>query len=515
MSEPWKVLIVDDEMLIRQGVINYINWDDEGFQIIGEAGNGNEALQLMEQNLPHIILTDVVMPGMDGIELVKRVKEKYPAIEIVVLSSFENFEYVRSTFQSGVADYILKPKLNGEELLKTLHRIVPSELEDSGTKQNPDSIEEILQKGIKGYTSMNNSALVEAFPFSQYSIVAVWREDKDNQLSDKEIINYFQEHIENLEIFWIPIYESGAAYILNFEPALLKTIKQVVATLAEQYNNADMNTRWMMIRPFPSISKLKEVYEEDLLVMANYYFYLSDRKLLLYDELPKIEDDHKHFELSQFIDFFKHKQFTVAIHYLTEHVQALGSNYTKDTYEFKSWLENIVFNIIVLLGNMKYDSAELESKKYDYFTEINEAKNASSALFYFLDFVSEVKKIVLSDEETLPTNMQLLLQYIEEHYAEPLSLKTLSNHFHFNASYLSSYFSSHYPEGFSEYLNHVRINKAKTILKSSTAQIATVSEQVGYSDQSYFSKVFKRLEGKSPGNYRKEVQMPVTCRSLS
>ncbi|GAE92218.1 DNA-binding response regulator [Gracilibacillus boraciitolerans JCM 21714] len=127
MQEFYKVLIVDDEMLIRQGIINYIEWENEGYKIIGEASNGEEAMQLMASDHPHILITDIVMPGMDGIELVKNVKEFYPETEIIVLSSFENFDYVKQTFQNGVADYILKPKLNTEELLQTLNRVTQSQ----------------------------------------------------------------------------------------------------------------------------------------------------------------------------------------------------------------------------------------------------------------------------------------------------------------------------------------------------------------------------------------------------
>ncbi|MBD1382891.1 response regulator [Bacillus sp. IB182487] len=104
-NELCRTIIADDEILIRQGIKHYINWEEEGFQIVGEASNGQEALELIESTNPHIILTDIVMPIMDGEQLTKIVKSKYPHIEIIILSSFGEFEYVRSTFQSGVIDY--------------------------------------------------------------------------------------------------------------------------------------------------------------------------------------------------------------------------------------------------------------------------------------------------------------------------------------------------------------------------------------------------------------------------
>ena len=115
-----KVLIVDDELLIRQGIKHSLNWEKEGFQIIGEAANGEEALDLIETLQPHIVITDMVMPVMDGVELTKAIKEHYPQIEIIILSSFGDFDYVRSTFQLGISDYILKPQLEGADLLNAL-----------------------------------------------------------------------------------------------------------------------------------------------------------------------------------------------------------------------------------------------------------------------------------------------------------------------------------------------------------------------------------------------------------
>lgn len=122
MNPICKVLIVDDEILVRQGIKYVLDWEQEGFQIVGEAANGREALNSLQTLQPHIIITDIVMPVMDGEELTRLVKRDYPATEVIVLSSFSEFHYVRSTFQHGVADYILKPKLEAGALLQVLKR---------------------------------------------------------------------------------------------------------------------------------------------------------------------------------------------------------------------------------------------------------------------------------------------------------------------------------------------------------------------------------------------------------
>ncbi|MCP3028588.1 response regulator transcription factor [Halobacillus sp. A5] len=498
MSGLYRVLVVDDEMLIRQGVINYIDWVEEGFQIVGEASNGNEALRLIEELRPHLVITDVVMPGMDGIELVRVVKEKHPEIEIVVLSSFEDFEYVRSTFQSGVADYILKPKLNGGELIKTLRKVMPESRRSNGVAQSAPSMEELLQKSLAGYSlTAGEEQLVKGFAFNHYSLIAVC----GSQNPDFLRMEMFDERA--IDAFFIPSNVSGTMFVLiNFDREKLQLVKRGITELGE----AEKHSRWLMSVPFTSIYELKRVYEDHLLKMKDYLFYLTDEKVLIYDALPQVPEAEKPFDLGRFLDLIKQKKFEAAIPSLTEHVDVLMRNYTKDIFEFKSWLENILFNVIVLLGNMNYDVDELEMKKYEYFAEINEAAYAKDAVAIFHTFIEDVKRIVLvEDNKSCPADMKRLLQYIEEHYTEPLSLTTLSETFHFNPSYLSSYFSTHLNIGFSDYLNQVRIVKAKYILETSQASVSMVSEMVGYSDPSYFCKVFKRMEGSSPGNYRKQT----------
>ena len=124
MDNLCKILIVDDEYLLRQGIKHLVDWNKEGFNIVGEASNGKEALELIEKFKPHIIISDVVMPVMNGVDLAKITKTIYPEIQIVILSSHSDFNYVKDTFKLGIVnDYILKPKLNPEELVLLLKNI--------------------------------------------------------------------------------------------------------------------------------------------------------------------------------------------------------------------------------------------------------------------------------------------------------------------------------------------------------------------------------------------------------
>lgn len=123
MGEYCRILIVDDEYIMRRGIRYMIDWEEQGFQIVGEASNGKEALDLMLELKPHIVFCDIAMPVMDGIDFVRVAHKKYPDVQILILSGYDKFEYVRQALINGAVDYILKPTLNPEELCKILGKM--------------------------------------------------------------------------------------------------------------------------------------------------------------------------------------------------------------------------------------------------------------------------------------------------------------------------------------------------------------------------------------------------------
>ncbi|MCJ8008836.1 response regulator [Lederbergia wuyishanensis] len=500
-QEHCKVLIVDDEVLIRQGIKHYINWEQEGFTIVGEASNGSEALQLIEQEQPHIVITDMVMPIMDGEKLTKEIKEHYPDIEVIILSSFSDFEYVRSTFQSGVADYILKPKLEGPELLKTLQRVVKNipNFKLSRTDSTVNSIEDLIHHLMTGYEVNYDHQLVkEVFPKKYFCLIGADATEYDlNHSQIDSILNML------VDIACYPVLKeaTGFTYLLNIE-------KSDLTTIINKLEDVTANVDWTLSEPFIALQDIKNQFQESLQTLRKYRFYFPNFTVLTYDQLPKLSDEQKKFDLNYFIDVFKKRDFEDAFEYLNDYVECLSRQYAKDENEFKSFLGNIIFNTTILLENLHFKSESLQQEKYHHFSMINDAKDVVETTKYFHSYLNEVKAIIHQEiKEPSQSNMQKLLDYIDQYYAEPISLSSLAEHFHFNPSYLSSYFSTHHSIGFNEYLTHIRIEKAKEYLQNQKISISEISGLVGYSDHSYFCKVFKKMTGMSPSKYRKSTSL--------
>lgn len=192
MNRLCKVLIVDDEFLVRQGIKHHMNWEAEGFNIVGEASNGEEGLRQVELLKPDIVITDIVMPVMDGETFVRTLKAGYPHIEVIVLADFSEFEYVRSTLRHGAADYILKPKLDTNELLEVLRRTAGKIPE---LKYEPSHegwrLGRLMEKMLSGFTLDEDEEMPtirESFPLGAFRLLAFQPADRSMKNQDHEQI---------------------------------------------------------------------------------------------------------------------------------------------------------------------------------------------------------------------------------------------------------------------------------------------------------------------------------------
>ncbi|MBW4083090.1 response regulator transcription factor [Paenibacillus sp. S150] len=514
MNELCRVLIVDDEILVRQGIKYVLDWEREGFQIVGEASNGQEALGALHTLKPHILITDIVMPVMDGEELTRIVKRDYPAMEVIVLSSFSEFDYVRSTFQNGVADYILKPRLAAGALLQVLQKTrdrIPALQAKPAFKEQRQSPESLLSRLISGYELQAEDAgfLAQQFPHGQFCFLGCGYagtlphgEQPAEPPFRTAIAEALSRRLPGMVQLLIPAAGQNRLLLINLEAAQWGEAVLALQELARTYAGNEPGLRFSLSRAFGGISGAAAVYQDSYLKLQQYRFYFPGEVLLVHDELPPLAAEPPKFNLGQFTEQLKRLQLEEAFAELRRHVAELRSYYDNDVFQYKSFLGNIIFNVTNQFGHIK----ALEDEKYDLFRSIDEAPHAEAAaglLDAFLDRVME-ESFLAAPAAGSHANMKKLLEYIEEHYAEPLSLTELARHFHFNPSYLSSLFTAHNQEGFKEHLNTVRTDRAAELLRAGEAPISEISSMVGYGDHSYFCKVFKKYTGLSPSGYRRQ-----------
>lgn len=506
-GELYRILVVDDEILVRQGIKHILNWEQDGFQIVGEASNGKEALELIEKLRPHIVMTDIVMPVMDGEELTRLIKHSWPEIEVIVLSSFSEFDYVRSTFQSGVSDYILKPHLETGMLLEVLRKTaakLPTLSVGKLTEGYTVSMHRILEKLLARYEiEIDRAAITEWFPNPYFYLLG----SSGDQLILDELKALFPRMIA-VELPSGPIagYPELSAYVLNVDEEGRKALPLKLKVLHPASMTEEGELKWVLSDSFHPLDQLGSIYHDSWLKLLQYRFFLPSTAVLIPSELPKTEEA-KEFSLHSFMEHVRRLQLQEGFQELERFISRHACSYKAEVFEFKSLIGNILFNVIHMLGSLNLDVAVLDEAKYAYFKAIDEARHVSDITSLLEEFRHQAEECVQAAQNALHTgnpSMKLLLDYIEEHYTEPISLTEMARHFHFNPSYLSSFFAAHHHEGFKEHLNRVRIDKAADLLRQGDIPISEISSRVGYGDHSYFCKVFKKSTGLSPTQYRRQ-----------
>ncbi len=498
-----KVLIIEDEFITRQGLKYMIEWEKEGFQIVGEGSNGQEGLDLVERLAPHIVLVDIVMPIIDGLEFSEIISRKYPSIKIIVISSHDKFEYVRTALTNGATDYILKPTLNPKSLLGTLKTTATKIPSLSLAKQEmPFAIK--LEKFLLGYDdTLDTTEVLGIFNKTLYRLLAIDLKtvpniNKENTLSIKSLIEtHFleSEKFANLTVF---LNESIVCVVLNYELDNEKFLIKECKELAEKVRGMYQGTFFVVSRHFLSIKEIKKYFESDIRQELGNGFYYAETPILIIEKEKKESKINK-FSFDTFSSFLSKGYYRNDFELFKEYTFYMLEN-QKDPYKLTNISKNLLYNYLTEIEKIFENSEDLRS---EYFYKIDKCINSKdyinicNEMFAVLDLHLK-EKVEIEDYRIIE-----IKDYVERHYSEQLELSDIANNFNFSYSYLSAYFSQMSKEGFSEYLNKVRIDKACDRLIKTDTSIATIGTSVGYSDHSYFCRVFKKVTGETPSNYRK------------
>ena len=503
-----KILIIDDELLLRNGIKYLCNWEENGFTIAGEASNGLEALHMIAEIQPDIILTDIIMSVMDGIEFTKKLKEQYPWIHIIVLSSYDDFEYVKSLFKLGVADYLLKPALDKDELLALMNRLRSAspgirshasaaqtlkELLHGGTLCCPDALQRFrdahtdfletepyllltgkILSDISFYTFEKKIAPEIAGQFAPHSHAFC--------ISDEGYLCILLQTVpENKDL--VPALSTALVTMLE-----RKTGRKMIFTLSEPYNDLSCTlTRY-----------------KDCIRLLEYSFYFPERELLYPEDIKASALPFPQQEYQKNLDPL---YLPGVRHLLRQYVRRTVESPSTEVFVFKKQIESALYSLILALTMAGFDTSGINMEKVKYFKMIDKAPDYAVLDKILDDFFLLVNNLV--QRETARRDLDLFYQiksYIADNCNQDLKLSDIAQAFHLNYTYLSTLFYQKTNEHFSDYLNKVRIEKARHLLQTQKLSIAQVSEQAGFINQGYFSKIFKKYTEMSPREYQKIYQ---------
>lgn len=348
----------------------------EGFQIVGEATNGQEGLDLIEKLEPDIVLADIVMPVLDGIEFSQILKQKYPGIQLIILSSYDKFEYVKSTLLNGASDYILKPTLNPEILLKTLQKAARNIPGLTLRKEKELSPRVMLERFLMGYRDRLDEVLfVNTFPHSLYRVAgidlrALQEGQKPRIVKFSDMAEEYFERQTEYEMLSVLIEEEILCMVFNFRVRDEERVLRDMQGFADKMNSIFDRVFFVMGDSFSGIQGIRKSYQKEIRPNLGMKFYYPGTAMLLSSQV-KITAEETRFAFEDYSSALMRRQYGRALEMFREYTFLLCEA-KADVYRLKNLTKNLFYNYLIEMEKCQVD---IGTMKRAYFSSIDKAEN--------------------------------------------------------------------------------------------------------------------------------------------
>lgn len=518
-----KIMLVDDDEIIREGMKKIILKAGRSWEVAAEAGDGEIALQrLAEQSDIDLLITDVRMPIMDGIELIKRVRETNEKIKIIVLSGYDEFSYVRKAFINGAQDYLLKP-FQKQELISRIEKVEAELLEDAETEQHSKRnknilIADVISHMIKGNKDEVSKDILELealgvkTDYSYYQVFAIRADQYYKQYPD--IWQYQKQLNEDAsQIFDFLHKREGfecCCYINEQEIIILlfcnskeqgedisKKIYDVLNGRGETYTDT-----LGISNVHSDLSEAGNTYQEaEEAVLSR--FYLGQKRIIHYNEIAgKCVDIQYDLEptVSQLVHYIEMCDY-INTKKIVEQL-FLDLSYSKPD-KFRKYMHNFIEMLIMRVKDFENVLLVFGQDYQFYIDNLNTYRELKT---YVSSILKEMIEYIKSEKEKKSKRrVELAKIYMEEHYHEPITLNDIADYVELNASYFSNLFKAEVGMNFSEYLLNIRMEEAKKLLRDPKIKVYEIGNMIGYEDAVSFGRAFKKKLGMSPKEYRNSV----------
>lgn len=516
----YKVLIVDDEEFIRNGLSCIMDWEEEGFEVCGDAANGETALQMIRQLQPDLVLMDIRMPKITGLEVVKHCYEQEIPCKFIIISGFSDFKYAQEAIRYGVENYLTKP-IDEDELLVAV-RQVKAVLDEKYRKMY--HLEHIRQKAKDAILhdilvgSPDLEALLQDNDIDQleltadaYQIVIYENFSKSNETltynfadllrvtnRGEHTFNHFVENQRNI------ILLKGDYALSRFKDFL----NHYQGSNPPQ-KGSPMDTLFLAYgQPVTSLMDVHLSYQDALTLIQRRFFCIQGQHTLGYDELPDVKANTKHITpeylkettdyLVGYLQTFNRNNVAKTLYQLEEYLYNVDNNIS----EVKLFLTDLYLQVKERMSIL-YPNSSIPFSGNSVVINIIESKHY---MYEIIKFLSEQFEMVMNATGNPSRNNIIddILYYIEHNYQNNIKLETIAPLFGYNSAYLGKIFNKTVGENFNSYIDHMRIEHSKEMLLNNAYKVYEIAEKVGYRNVDYFHKKFRKYVGESPAEYRKK-----------
>jgi two-component system response regulator YesN len=528
------IFLVDDEPIIRKGIMTSIPWQEHGFAVCGEASNGQEALDLIPELHPDLVITDIRMPIMDGLELSTQIRRQYPAIKVLILSGYDDFEYAQKAIRIGVDNYLLKPvgaqellaevtlireKLEAERAVRRQHQMASHMIRENFHNLKATFVQDLVRGNRLDWNGLRRQSEVLDLPMPEGRWTAVIFSIDDYQLMqdddrdiDRDTLRYLVLNVveEVLREAFPVIAADGQvdqliALVCYDDPqqARLKASAEMIQAHVRTLLGLSLTVGVGLA--VPDILQSSESYaqavcavrqkaylgrgqiiayqaEQDCSVET--CFYPTEQEKILVGHLRALDEPAFLSALQDFLDSLNAMHPTVPLY--RQHV-------TRLLYIILSSVEELGIDCTPVLQELGDPASRLNQVEVleDFETSLQSYLNGFSKLIQshrserFSNFVSQA------------------IAYIQDHFAEDLTLATVAEVVHITPNYLSRVFKAEMGTNFVDWLNRYRVEQASLLMKRQPGlKTYEVAEMTGFQDYKYFTYVFKKYTGTTPKEFR-------------
>ena len=539
-----KIFLAEDEVIVRETIKRMIPWEDLGFELVGEAADGEMALPLLLRQKPDLLITDIKMPFMDGLTLAKLAKKEIPGLKVVILSGYDDFNYAKQAINIGVEDYLLKP-ITKNALIERLTEI-RSRYEHEKTQKE---YYEKFHREMQAYEKNSSRDFFEALVSGSMDMMEIYRrseklgldivaeaynvliftmnceEDFSGQregyseweAESLELLEEFFSENTSAMLFRCNIFSYGVL-IKGQKETIEENTRSCVSEIQRILDRKEQKRQWFVAagEPVERLSQIQKSYYSASRAFSQRYLY--DENILYYDEMVSMEKKNVTEDDSTYLQkvdvnalnpvilqkFLSNGLLEETENFVKDYFYAIGQE-PLESLVFRNYVTlNVRFSVMSFLKEIGCDTRTLEQEDTeDVLSE--SSKSLENAIAYAEKIISQA--IALRDQNSGNKNRSILktaVDFIDSHYMEEdMSLNKAANAANVSANHFSALFSQNMGQTFIEYLTNLRMNKAKEYLRCTSMRSSEIAGEIGYKDAHYFSYLFKKTQGMTPSDYRK------------
>ena len=529
----YSVFLVDDEPIVLDGIRSKINWEEAGFSFAGEAPDGEMALSMIHELKPDILITDIKMPFMDGLELAATIKKTQPWIKIIILSGHDEFDYAKKAISIGIEDYLLKP-FTPEELLSSLNKTAlqidkeRKQLSDiSKLREELKSNEALIKKEflnnlVHGAEDMNTviqkSSDLGINLISRYYKVLISRiESRTNNAQNQQeacsLLNSYSAAINEAVSFFhhsnllVCIFKGSTQAELDDNSFRAAETISHIAT-----KNQDCMVLTAIGKSVEHLSQLNISYE-DAKNILQINSSSSENRIISSDDISEDNNESSDALLDlkegdPLVDKLKYAAKGDIQSIIDESMELIKKNPDQFSVFASYLLVDLIFAVSKLVeklgGNIKELYPEILQRKF-IDDAVSDETNFTKTLEQVLHFALEFR-----DSKVTGKYADVILKakrFIEENYADPnTTLTTVAEAVALSPNHFSTIFSQECKTTFIEYLTNVRMENAKRLMRETDMKGYDIAYECGFSDPHYFSYIFKKNTGLSPREYKLSLE---------